>query len=77
MIKNITKHISKETQIKRIIKKEKRRVRMVCAYKLLTVRKKKIELFLHFGLKVRLELMLCFKNKETEWHLVNPKTKGR
>ena len=50
---------------------------MVCAYKLLTIRKKKIELFLHFGLKVRLELMLCFKNKETEWHLVNPKTKGR
>ena len=49
---------------------------MVCAYKLLTLRKK-IELFLHFGLKVRLELMLCFKNKETEWHLVNPKTKGR
>ena len=50
---------------------------MVCAYKLLTVRKKKIELFLHFGLKVCLELMLCFKNKEIEWHLVNPKTKGR
>ena len=51
-------------------------VRMVCAYKLLIVRKKN-ELFLHFGLKVHLELVLCFKNKETEWHLVNPKTKGR
>ena len=52
-------------------------VRMVCAYKLLIVRKKKFELFLHFGLRVCLELMLCFKNKETECHLVNPKTKGR
>ena len=52
-------------------------VRMVCVYKLLTVRKKKFELFLHFGLKVRLELVLCFKTKETEWHLINPKTKSR
>ena len=49
---------------------------MVCAYKLLTLRKK-IELFLHFGLKVRLELVLCFKTKETRRHLINPKTKSR
>ena len=51
---------------------------MVCAYKLLTERKKKkLNYFYILDLKVRLELLLCFKNKETEWHLVNPKTKGR
>ena len=35
---------------------------MVCAYKLLNVRKK----FLNY-----------FKTKEIEWHLLNPKTKSR
>ena len=49
----------------------------MCVYKLLTVRKKKFELFLHFGLKVRLELVLCFKTKEIERHLINPKTKNK
>ena len=41
-------------------------VRMVCAYKLLNVKKKKFKLFLHFGLKVCLELVLYFKTKEIE-----------
>ena len=51
---------------------------MVCAYKLLNVKKKKkFKLFLHFGLKVCLELVLYFKTKEIEWHLINPKTKSK
>ena len=53
---------------------------MVCAYKLLTVRKKKLkkkifELFLHFGLKVRFRTCALFQDQRNRVASNKPKNK--
>ena len=48
---------------------------MVCAYKLLTERKKKIELFLHFGLKGSFRTYALFQKQRNRMASSKPKNK--